>query len=146
MCTNPSNPLFSWRIKKSQRNKKHHTMLWFYAPSIELFAGACLPAGSRATVSSFLFKQASLLGSRQTPTSECSTAILRYVEGVIWSPKHLLPGPDHPCASNYSWIASLSQCCGALGQVRRQKLRQPTHTMNHWMCLLTTIAASPALS
>lgn len=41
-------------------------MLWFYAPSMELFAGACLPAGSRATVSTFLPKQASLLGSRQT--------------------------------------------------------------------------------
>lgn len=66
MCNNPSNPLFSWRTNKSQQNKKCHTVLWFYASSVALFAGTCLPAGSRAAVPSFLLKQASLLWSWQT--------------------------------------------------------------------------------
>lgn len=55
-------------------------MLWFYDPSVLLFSGAfAFLQGSRATVSTFLLKQASLLGSRQMlalPNSERSTAVL----------------------------------------------------------------------
>lgn len=53
-------------------------MLWVYAPSIALFAGAPLQAGSRATVATFLLKQATLPESSQTLLFQTvnSTAVL----------------------------------------------------------------------
>lgn len=132
-------------------------MLWFYAPSIALFGGACSPAGSRAAVPSCLLKEASLLGSRRTllfqPASApqqfwavLSSAVLRELLGLQNTLSQALATHVHSWVLlGYGWIAFLSQRCGAPGQPGRQKLRQQTQTVNHCMCPLTTISACPAL-